>query len=123
MIARIFAIVAVQRQIEAGLVWKVHNQVTRLSSPGKAISLKLPLLPGESVLTSNVVGEGGQIEVRLAAGETSFQWDSDLAISSNIHIVAQNNDQWVERWQLVASPVWDVALAGIAPCLPLISNA
>ena len=108
-------IVAVQRQIEAGLVWKVHNQVTRLSSPGRAISLKLPLLPGESVLTSNVVGEGGQIEVRLAAGETSFQWDSDLSLTPSIHIVAQNNDQWVERWQLVASPVWDVALAGIAP--------
>ena len=36
------AIVSVRRQIEAGLVWKVHNAVTRLSSAGKAISLKLP---------------------------------------------------------------------------------
>ncbi|MBL9124385.1 MAG: hypothetical protein JNG90_12190 [Planctomycetaceae bacterium] len=109
------AVVAVERQIEAGLVWKVHNSVTRLSSPGKAISLKLPLLPGESVLTSNLVEQGGQIEVRLAAGETTFTWESELAITPAIQLQAQNNEQWVERWQLVASPVWDVAIAGLAP--------
>ena len=109
------AIVAVQRQLEVGLVWRVHNTVTRLSSPGKAISLKLPLLPGESVLTSNLVEQGGQVEVRLAAGETSFEWDSELAGTPTIKLSAQNNEQWVERWQLIASPVWDVSLAGLAP--------
>lgn len=109
------AIVVVQRQLEVGLVWRVHNTVTRLSSPGKAISLKLPLLPGESVLSSNLVDTGGKIEVRLAAGETRFEWDSELAISPSIRLIAQNNDQWVECWQLVASPVWDVSLAGLAP--------
>lgn len=109
------AVVAVERQIEAGLVWKVHNSVTRLSSPGKAISLKLPLLPGESVLTSNLVEQGGQIEVRLAAGETNFTWDSELSITPTLQLKAQNNEQWVERWQLVASPVWDVAMSGLAP--------
>lgn len=109
------AIVAVERQLEIGLVWRVHNTVTRLSSLGKAISLKLPLLPGESVLTSNLVEQGGQIEVRLAAGEASFQWDSELSTTESIQLTAQNNEQWVERWQLVASPVWDVSLAGLAP--------
>ncbi|MBX7165878.1 MAG: hypothetical protein K1X74_05965 [Pirellulales bacterium] len=108
-------IVAVQRQLEIGLVWRVHNTVTRLSSPAKAISLKLPLLPGESVLTSNLVEQSGQIEVRLAAGETSFAWDSELANAPSIRLSAQNNEQWVEQWQLVASPVWDVSLAGLVP--------
>ena len=109
------AIVAVERQLEVGLVWRVHNTVTRLSSPGKAISLKLPLLPGESVLTSNLDEQEGQIEVRLAAGETNFAWESELAATPSIKLSAQNNDGWVERWQLVASPVWDVTLAGLAP--------
>lgn len=109
------ALVAVERQLEVGLVWRVHTTVTRLSSPGKAISLKLPLLPGESVLTSNLAESSGQMEVRLAAGETSFEWESELASTPSIRLIAQNNDQWVERWQLVASPVWDVSLAGLAP--------
>ena len=38
------AIVAVDRYLEMGLVWKVRNTVTRLSSPGKAVSLQVPLL-------------------------------------------------------------------------------
>ncbi|MGE4101579.1 MAG: hypothetical protein AB7E74_06415 [Pirellulales bacterium] len=109
------AVVAVERQLEVGLVWRVHNTVTRLSSPGKAISLKLPLLEGESVLTANLDEQAGQIEVRLAAGETSFEWDSELSAAAQIRLVAQNNEQWVERWQLIASPVWDVALAGLPP--------
>lgn len=110
-----YPIVAVERQIEVGLIWKVHNTVTRLSSSGKAVSLKVPLLAGESVLTSNVVVQRGQIDVRLAAGETKFQWDSELPITQAIQLSAQKTDQWVERWQLVASPVWNVALAGLAP--------
>lgn len=109
------AVVAVERQLEVGLVWRVHNSVTRLSSPGKAISLSLPLLPGESVLTSNLVEQAGRIEVRLAAGETNFEWDSELSPTPSLQLRAQNNDQWVERWQLVASPVWDVSLSGLAP--------
>lgn len=109
------AVVAVQRQIEAGLVWRAHNSVTRLSSPGKAISLKVPLLPGENVLTANVSETGGEIELRLAAGETSLEWESELPITPTIHLTARNNSQWVERWQLIASPVWNVTIEGLPP--------
>jgi len=108
-------IVAVERQVEVGLVWKVHNTVRRLSSPGKAVSLKLPLLAGESVLTSNLVVEDGQLEVRLAAGQADFQWQSELPLTTTIRLTAAETDQWVERWQLVASPVWGVELAGLQP--------
>jgi hypothetical protein len=62
------AIVVVNRHLDVGLVWLVRNVVTRLSSPGKAISLRIPLLAGEKVLTSGVIVEGGFVEVRLGAG-------------------------------------------------------
>lgn len=109
------AIVAVQRHLEIGLVWKVHNIVTRLSSPGKAVSLKMPLLARESVLTPNTVVENGLIELRLGAGETQFEWESELPVGAEIRLNAEQTDQWVERWYLVTSPVWNVALSGLAP--------
>ena len=65
------AVVRVSRQLETGLVWKIHNRVTRLSATGKAISLKLPLLEGESVLTSKTSVENGVIDVRLGAESES----------------------------------------------------
>lgn len=108
-------IVSVDRHIEVGLVWQVRTVVTRLSPKGKAVSLSLPLLAGEKVLTSNVPVEGGRIEVRLGANETESVWESELPVKDRIALVAETTDRWVERWHLVTSPVWNVAIAGLDP--------
>ena len=110
-----YPIVAVDRRLEVGLVWKVTSTVERLSSTGKAISLKIPLLAGERVLTSNVIVKQSTIEVGLSVGQTSFTWDSELPRETELRLVAQETDQWVERWHLATSPVWNVNLSGLTP--------
>lgn len=109
------AVVAVERNIQVGLVWTVHNTVTRLSTPGRAISLKVPLLKNESVLTPNAVVADGSLEVRLGAEETRFQWDSELPVSRELQLTAAETEQWVERWRLETSPAWNVTLPTLAP--------
>jgi hypothetical protein len=109
------AIVAVDRRLEIGLLWKVHNTVTRLSEPGKAVSLRVPLLPGESVLTSNVVVEDGSIEVNLVANQKNVSWESELESADEIQLDAVQTEQWVERWHLITSPAWNVNFARLAP--------
>jgi len=109
------SVAAVDRNLELGLVWQVQTTVTRLSSEGKALALKIPLLPGENVLTSNAVVKDGFIEVRIGAHETAFTWESELPISQKIQLEAKPTASWVERWHLVASPVWNVAISGLAP--------
>jgi len=109
------AVVAVNRHLEVGLVWQVRNVVARLSSPGKAISLRIPLLAGEKVLTSGVIVEGGFVEVRLGAGESEFVWESELPVGQKLELRAEKTDRWVERWYLVTSPVWNASLSGLAP--------
>jgi hypothetical protein len=108
-------VAAVDRYLEVGLNWQVRTVVTRLSSSGKAVSFRVPLLPGEKVLTSNAVLEGGAIEVRLGAGMDSYTWSSELPIGGDIPLVAPETDRWVERWYLVTSPVWNAALSGVDP--------
>ena len=109
------AIVAVDRHLEIGLIWQLRNAVTRLSSMDKAVSFQVPLLPGERVLTSNMVVENGLIEVKLAAGQNEFSWESELPVGDPIRLDAPQTDRWVERWHLVTSPVWNVALTGLSP--------
>ncbi|MBP86625.1 MAG: hypothetical protein CMJ64_07915 [Planctomycetaceae bacterium] len=109
------AVVAVNRHLETGLIWQVQNEVTRISPHGKAVSLKVPLLAGESVLTPNVVAEGGFIEVQLGANEETFSWVSELPMGTTIQLTAAETNQWVERWHLVTSPVWNVTRTGLAP--------
>lgn len=108
-------LVAVDRRLEIGLVWQVHTVVTRLSEENKAVALRVPLLPGENVLSANAVVRDGFIEVRLGANEKEFRWESELSTTGELTLATRAADTWVERWRLVASPVWNVALSGLAP--------
>ena len=105
----------IDRQIELGLVWQVRTTVSRLTPAGKAVSLRVPLLPGENVLSANAVVRDGFIEVRLGAQQQTFSWESGLDMVESIKLATRAGDPWVERWQLVASPVWNVRLTGLPP--------
>ncbi|MGB8169920.1 MAG: hypothetical protein WCF18_20625 [Chthoniobacteraceae bacterium] len=74
-------IAAIDRHLEFGLVWQVRTTATRLSPAGKAVALRVPLLPGENVLSSNAVVKDGFIEIRLGAQEQAFTWESGLPVT------------------------------------------
>jgi hypothetical protein len=107
--------VVVDRQLELGLIWQVRTTVTRLSPEGKAVSLRIPLLPGENVLSANAIVRDGFIDVRLGAHETSYEWESELPVVTSLNLATKPDDAWVERWHLVASPIWNVGLSGLSP--------
>ncbi|TWU31322.1 hypothetical protein [Novipirellula artificiosorum] len=108
-------IVEVKRELELGLVWKVRTTVKRLSESGKAISLEVPLLQGEKVLSSSRNIEAGKIAVRLAATQSQTAWNSELPIRSEILMTASESISWVESWQLTTSAMWSVSLSGLRP--------
>jgi hypothetical protein len=110
-------IVIVDRYLEIGLVWQVRTVVSRVSSAGKAVSLEIPLLPGEQVFTNDVVSKDkdGIAEVRLGAQQNSFTWRSELREKPELQLKSVITDQWVERWTLETSPVWNISLDGLSP--------
>ncbi len=109
------SVVAVERHLELGLVWQVRTKVARLSPDGKALALRIPLLAGENVLSTDVLVRDGFIEISLRANESEFTWESELAVTDHIKLTTRAADSWVERWHLVASPTWNVTIAGLAP--------
>lgn len=108
-------IASLDRNLELGLTWQVHNVATRLSSQGKAVSLRVPLIEGEKVLSSNVVQKDGYIEIHIGAHENSFSWESELPTTSQIVLNTKKEDTWVERWYLITSPIWNVSASGLSP--------
>ena len=108
-------VAVVERELELGLVWQVRTTVRRLTAPGKAIALRIPLLPGEKVLSGNIPLKDGSAEVRLPAGEEAVSWQSELTPSDQLVLATRKDDGWAEQWRLVASPVWNVTFSGIAP--------
>ena len=113
--SNVHGVVQIDRVLEVGLSWKLHTTVRRLSQPGRAITLSVPLVPGERVLSAGTTGGDGTIDVTLAANAKSYSWDSELPLTPEIRLVAAASPQAVERWSLVTSPVWNVGLAGLGP--------
>ncbi len=108
-------IVMVQRNLEIGILSKIRTVITRIGDNRRAVSMSIPLVNGERVLTPNQDVSGGQIAVRMPAGDESFSWDSELPSGATVLLTAADTDQWVEKWYLSTSPLWNVRLAGLQP--------
>jgi hypothetical protein len=108
-------IVSIERKLEIGLQWKVYNTVSRLSAPGKAINMKIPLLAGERVVSSTGEQSEGMIEVNLGPDQTSYSWESELPLVDEINLQAAETNQYVERWVLMSSAVWNITISGQQP--------
>lgn len=107
--------VVLSRTLSLGLDWEVEHQVVRVTPVGKSVALRVPLLPGESVLTEGVQIRNGFAEVNLGPNQSSFQWRSRLEKNSPLELRAADHDAWTEVWRFAVSPVWHVEYDGIAP--------
>jgi len=118
MTAVIKPFLEVERVLGLGLTWDASTTVRRLTRSGEPVVVKVPLLPGESVLGQDVRVEDGKAVVALAAGQRQASWRSRLEIAPSLELYAPEGVPWVETWRLSASPVWDVKLSGI----PVVSS-
>ena len=112
--------VQVQRTLDLGLEWRVHTRVVRLTPPGTAVVLQVPLLANESVLTPDTKIAGGKVQVNMGPDAEEVAWSSTLAERSPITLQAAPATPGVplafsEQWQLDLSPVWHAELTGIPP--------
>ena len=110
-----YPIVLVERKLEIGLISRVYTTVTRLSESGRAISIEVPLLEGEAVLTPNREVVDGKMSVRFGSQQGTFTWSSELTHNETINLSAPLADLSVERWSLLTSPIWNVSISGTQP--------
>ncbi len=105
--------VRVQRTILIGLDWQVETHVVRLSPPGTAIVLEVPLLKGESVTTADVRVSAGKALLNMPPNVLETTWRSVLDPKSPLVLTAPKATGWIETWRLDLSPIWHVDIAGV----------
>lgn len=105
--------VRVERSLLLGLQWTVETRVERTTPIGAAVVLEVPLLPGESVTSSELRVQNGRALVNMPANATQVTWTSVLETKSPIELKAPQGTPWVEVWRLDVAPVWHVQLSGI----------
>ncbi len=106
---------SVERTLQLALTWAVETRVVRLTPPGSALVLEIPLLAGEAVTTADVRVVDGKALINLPAQATETTWQSTLSETSPIRLQAPEAVPWVETWRLDAGPVWHVESSGIPP--------
>ncbi|MFO7494802.1 MAG: hypothetical protein R6X05_04115 [Desulfobacterales bacterium] len=104
----------VTRELRLGLSWQVLTTVERLTAPDFPVSLSLPLISGEAVVTPGIPVENGTAQIILPAGSRRLAFSADLPVADEIRLKAPDGVPWSETWVLDAGPVWDCRLAGIA---------
>lgn len=102
-----------ERRLELGLDWRVHNRLLRVTPPGVGAALAIPLLAGEAVTTNGIDVVDGHARIELEPDETSREWTSLLAKTERITLRAATTTDWVETWRADIAPIWHVELAGI----------
>ncbi|MGH9797572.1 MAG: hypothetical protein ACRD5D_05385, partial [Candidatus Polarisedimenticolia bacterium] len=105
--------VRVERELSLGLEWQVTTRVVRMTPPGSAVRLEVPLLPGESVTTAEVRVADHKALVSMAPHTTEAGWTSSLAQGASVRLAAPDAVPWVEVWRLAAGPLWHVEVQGI----------
>jgi hypothetical protein len=110
--------VRIHRRVSMNLDWTVSTTVERLAPAEGAFTLRLPLLPGESVLTPGLEVREGTVLVSMPVDAESAQWESSLAQVDKLQWRAAQNEPWVEQWEVVVSPMWHAEFAGTPPILP-----
>jgi hypothetical protein len=106
--------VRVTRRITFGLDgWRALTSVARLAPVQGAFTLQLPLLAGESVLTSGLPVRNGAVSISMPADVSTVQWQSAIAIVPSLQLQAPPAAaNWVEVWELDPNPLWRVNFAG-----------
>ena len=116
------AFVRVTRNVQFDIDWSVTTTVERLAPDAAAITMALPLLAGESVLTPGmqVRGKSGAAEViaGIAAGAATTSWHSGLAKTEKLELRLPADAARTEVWNFSVSPQWSVAFAGFPAVLP-----
>jgi len=118
------AFVRVDRVFNLDLDWTLDTYVTRIAPQRAALSVEIPLVRGESVLTSSVkVRNNDTALVGLGAGEVMTQWHSGLARAETLEVSVPADAARSEVWSFIVSPQWNVEFEGFAPVLPENVNA
>jgi hypothetical protein len=113
------AFVKVHRVFNLDLDWTMNTTVVRVAPQRAALSVEVPLVPGESVLTPEVKVRNNEAAlVGLNSGQSALSWVSGLARAETLQLSLPEGAARAETWSFLVNPQWNVEFEGFAPVLP-----
>jgi hypothetical protein len=103
----------VERVLELDLDWRVRTTVYRVAPTQGALTLDIPLLAGETVVSGDFTVGEDHILVSMNPQQQSVTWTSNLPLQSPLSLQAADSASWQEVWHFAVGNVWNAVFDGL----------
>ena len=103
----------VERVLELDLDWRVRTTVYRVAPMQGALTLDIPLLAGENVVSGDFSVNDDRTLVAMNPQQRSVSWTSNLPLQSPLDLLAAGTSSWQEIWHVAVGNIWNVDFDGL----------
>ncbi len=103
----------VERVLELDLDWRVRTTVYRVAPAQGALTLDIPLLAGESVVSGDFAVNNDRILVSMNPQQRAVSWTSNLPLQTPLDLHAAGTESWQEIWHVAVGNIWNVDFDGL----------
>ena len=111
--SRFPAFARVERTIELDLDWRVRTAVRRVAPTEGALTLEIPLVEGETIVSGDFTVENGHVLVSMDAQQRVVSWTSNLPLQSPLTLRASDSESWKEVWRVAVGNIWSASFEGV----------
>ena len=105
--------VRIERNIELDLDWGVRTTVIREAPLQGALTIEVPLIDGEAVLTEDMTVEDGKLLVSMNPNQRAISWVSTLPRKTPLALTVGAGSPWKEVWRFGIGGVWHAQFDGV----------
>lgn len=111
--SRFPAFARIERSIELDLDWRVRTTVYRVAPMQGAMSLDVPLIDGETIVSGDFTVKDGRVLVSMNPQQRSVSWISNLPLQSPLTLRSPDGAPWKEVWRVAVGNIWHATFDGV----------
>ena len=111
--SRFPAFAEIERTVAMSVDWQVTTTVERVAPAAGALTLEVPLLPGESIVSGEFEVAAGHVLVSMRPQQRNVSWTSTLPMESPLQLAAADGAPWKETWNFVIGNIWNAEFDGV----------
>lgn len=111
--SRFPAFARIERIVELDLDWRVRTTVYRVAPVQGALTLDVPLIDDETIVSADFVVDENRVLVSMNPQQQSISWTSDLPRKSPLTLSAKEGASWTEVWRIAVGNIWNAEFSGV----------
>jgi len=111
--SRFPAFARIERTVELDLDWRVRTTVHRVAPAQGALTMDVPLVDGEQIVSGDFNVSEGRVLVSMNPQQGSVSWTSTLPRQSPLTLTVEPGASWNEVWRFAVGNIWNAEFAGL----------